>query len=316
MMTLLPGSSPGRRCAASATSATRSATGRRPGTHSGRAAPTWSSATGRCPGRPGSSCAATSAPTPSAATPTSFFARGTTASTRSSEGMNAGADDYLLKPLNSEELQAHLISAARVTSLHRQLGDQRTELEALNEELTAIGLRDPLTGLGNRRALAEDLELLEARVRPLRAPLLPGALRRRSLQGLQRHLRPPGGRPGAPGGRGAAQGPGPQRRRALPLRRRGVPVHLPRAVPGDGAAGGRAHAERSGGPGHHARRERAGRAHPERRRGDAGRRGHADRWTRCSRRRTRPSTGPSNSAATAWSTRPSARLSPCGRGAW
>jgi two-component system cell cycle response regulator len=60
--------------------------------------------------------------------------------------------------------RARLIAAARVTSLHRQLALQRTELEGLNHELTAIARRDPLTGLRNRRALDEDLELLEARV--------------------------------------------------------------------------------------------------------------------------------------------------------
>jgi diguanylate cyclase (GGDEF)-like protein len=80
------------------------------------------------------------------------------------EGMAAGADDYLIKPLDHEELQVRLIAAARVTTLHRQLADQRVELEGLNHELTAIARRDPLTGLGNRRALQEDLELLEARV--------------------------------------------------------------------------------------------------------------------------------------------------------
>jgi DNA-binding response OmpR family regulator len=51
------------------------------------------------------------------------------------EGMNAGADDYLVKPLDSEDIQARLIAAARVTSLHRELADQRTELEKLNHRL-------------------------------------------------------------------------------------------------------------------------------------------------------------------------------------
>jgi DNA-binding response OmpR family regulator len=51
------------------------------------------------------------------------------------EGMIAGADDYLVKPLDPEDLQARLIAAARVTSLHRQLADQRTELEGLNHRL-------------------------------------------------------------------------------------------------------------------------------------------------------------------------------------
>lgn len=80
------------------------------------------------------------------------------------EGMTAGADDYLVKPMDPDDLRARLIAAARVTSLHGQLAVQRTELLTLNHELTAIARRDALTGLGNRRALQEDLELLEARV--------------------------------------------------------------------------------------------------------------------------------------------------------
>jgi diguanylate cyclase (GGDEF)-like protein len=80
------------------------------------------------------------------------------------EGMNAGADDYLVKPLDSDDLQARLIGADRVTSLHRKLTRQQSELELLNQELAAIARRDPLTELGNRRALEEDLGLLEARV--------------------------------------------------------------------------------------------------------------------------------------------------------
>jgi diguanylate cyclase (GGDEF)-like protein len=80
------------------------------------------------------------------------------------EGMNAGADDYLVKPLDTDDLQTRLIAADRVTSLHDQLMSQQTELEVLNHELAAIARRDPLTGLGNRRALDEDLALLEARV--------------------------------------------------------------------------------------------------------------------------------------------------------
>jgi two-component system chemotaxis response regulator CheY len=37
-------------------------------------------------------------------------------------------------------------------------------MEGLNHELTAIALKDQLTGLSNRRALEEDLQLLEGRV--------------------------------------------------------------------------------------------------------------------------------------------------------
>jgi diguanylate cyclase (GGDEF)-like protein len=78
--------------------------------------------------------------------------------------MAAGADDYMVKPLDIDGLRARLIAAYRVTSLHHQLAHQQAELEGLNDELTAIARRDPLTGLGNRRALEEDLALLQARV--------------------------------------------------------------------------------------------------------------------------------------------------------
>ena len=86
------------------------------------------------------------------------------ARTRVLQGMLAGADDYLVKPLNADDLQMRLIAATRVASLHRQLDRQRDELEALNAELTGMTLRDPLTGLGNRRALAQELDRLQVQV--------------------------------------------------------------------------------------------------------------------------------------------------------
>jgi two-component system, cell cycle response regulator len=80
------------------------------------------------------------------------------------EGMTAGADDYLVKPLDPDELQLRLVAAARVTALHQQLAQQRSELEHLNHELTVTVRKDPLTGLGNHRALEENLALLDALV--------------------------------------------------------------------------------------------------------------------------------------------------------
>jgi diguanylate cyclase (GGDEF)-like protein len=79
-------------------------------------------------------------------------------------GMSAGADDYLIKPLNPLELEARLIAATRVTSLHRRLVYQRAQMEGLNEELSRLARRDPLTGLRNRRVLQEDLAQLDDRV--------------------------------------------------------------------------------------------------------------------------------------------------------
>ena len=80
-------------------------------------------------------------------------------------GMTAGADDYLVKPLDIDDLQARLVVAARVTALHSELAQQRIELEGLNHELATIVRRDPLTGVGNRRALQEDLDLLDEQVK-------------------------------------------------------------------------------------------------------------------------------------------------------
>ena len=77
----------------------------------------------------------------------------------------AGADDYLSKPLDGEELQVRLASAFRVTQLHRRLASQNEQLEKLNERLFEESREDPLKHLGNRLRLEEDLDVLQARSR-------------------------------------------------------------------------------------------------------------------------------------------------------
>jgi two-component system, cell cycle response regulator len=79
-------------------------------------------------------------------------------------GMEAGADDYLKKPFDTDDLHARLIAAARVTALHRRLEGQQSELAELNQKLFHESRHDALTGVGNRIALREQLEQLSARV--------------------------------------------------------------------------------------------------------------------------------------------------------
>lgn len=80
------------------------------------------------------------------------------------KGMEAGADDYLPKPLDREALKAKLIAAGRIVSLYRELRYQKTELERLNRMLYETGRIDKLTGVNNRLRMEEDLETIHSRV--------------------------------------------------------------------------------------------------------------------------------------------------------
>jgi diguanylate cyclase (GGDEF)-like protein len=79
------------------------------------------------------------------------------------EGMSAGADDYLIKPVDSFAVQTRLIAAARVTELHGKLGHTQAQLERANSELLEQSRTDELTGLSNRRRMEEDLIRTHAR---------------------------------------------------------------------------------------------------------------------------------------------------------
>jgi two-component system, cell cycle response regulator len=81
------------------------------------------------------------------------------------EAMRAGVDDYLVKPFERADLEARLITAARLRGLHLNLARKQAELEALNGRLFDQARTDPLTHLGNRLRLREDLEALHARAR-------------------------------------------------------------------------------------------------------------------------------------------------------
>ena len=64
------------------------------------------------------------------------------------EGLASGADDYLTKPFDADELRARLGVGRRVIEMQRQI-------EAKTKELARESRTDPLTGLANRRAVEE-----------------------------------------------------------------------------------------------------------------------------------------------------------------
>src|SRR3954454_24491458 len=68
----------------------------------------------------------------------------------SREAVEAGADDVLAKPLDPAELERGLITAQRLTAMHRRM--------------TTDARRDPVTGAGSRLRLDEDPGALCARV--------------------------------------------------------------------------------------------------------------------------------------------------------
>jgi two-component system cell cycle response regulator len=80
------------------------------------------------------------------------------------EGMESGADDYLTKPFNSQELRVRLRAGTRILELQEQLLHAR---EALRQQAT----HDGLTGLLNRSSILEVLRTELARADRERNPV-------------------------------------------------------------------------------------------------------------------------------------------------
>lgn len=73
------------------------------------------------------------------------------------QGLDAGADDYISKPINFKELEARVKSLLRIQALQKELEERERQLSEANDQLLTMSRTDALTGLDNRRHLGERL---------------------------------------------------------------------------------------------------------------------------------------------------------------
>ena len=74
------------------------------------------------------------------------------------EGLDAGAHDYITKPIEFAELRARVNSMLQIKRLQEELAERERQLREVNEKLLFISRVDGLTEVDNRRHLEERLQ--------------------------------------------------------------------------------------------------------------------------------------------------------------
>lgn len=86
-------------------------------------------------------------------------------------GLDAGADDYLTKPVDMGEFKCRLAVGRRILDYERELAKKNELLQKANEDLARMACTDYLTGLYNRRFFMQRLEEETSQARRHRLPM-------------------------------------------------------------------------------------------------------------------------------------------------
>ena len=87
------------------------------------------------------------------------------------QGIEAGGDDYLIKPVSETVLRSKLLAMQRQLTMRKQLISVAEELRVANEHLRHQSSHDELTGLANRRSFNAQLHTQIAAARRSGEPL-------------------------------------------------------------------------------------------------------------------------------------------------
>jgi diguanylate cyclase (GGDEF)-like protein len=73
------------------------------------------------------------------------------------EGLHVGADDYIPKPYDDDELEARIFAALRTRNARQELRSRNAELESMLTKTEQLAMTDALTGVFNRRRFTDVL---------------------------------------------------------------------------------------------------------------------------------------------------------------
>lgn len=87
------------------------------------------------------------------------------------QGIDAGGDDYIHKPVSPVVLQSKIVAMERITAMRSRLLSMQAQLADANQELRRLSSQDGLTGIANRRCFDQALEAEWRRARRSGMPL-------------------------------------------------------------------------------------------------------------------------------------------------